>query len=57
MDLREKKKVLDDELATGGTKEKYDASFELFTRDLDLLSEGKAYTVLHQMSNLALLSG
>ena len=57
MDLREKKKVLDDELATGGTKEKYEAIVELFRRDLDLWSEGKAYTVLHQMSNLALLSG
>lgn len=57
-DLREKKAILDEELKPGGVpREKYESIVELFRRDLDLWSEGKAFIVLHQLSNLALLSG
>ena len=56
-DLEQEKAVLDNEFVTGIYREKYEVIVGLFKRDLDLWSGGQSYTVLHQLSNLALLSG
>lgn len=56
-DLEAEKEVLDKEFETDVYREKYETIVALFKRDLDLWSGGKPYTVLHQLSNLALLSG
>lgn len=44
-------------LSIDAKKQKYEAIVDLFKRDLDLWSGGRSYTVMHQLSNLALLSG
>lgn len=56
-DLKKEKAVLDEELKSNVAKENYEKIVDLFKRDLDLWSEGKAYTVMHELSNLTLLSG
>lgn len=56
-DLKKEKAILDEELKNKVAKENYEKIVDLFRRDLNLWSGGKAYTVMHQLSNLALLSG
>lgn len=56
-ELEAEKAVLDKEFETKVFREKYESIVVLFKKDLDLWSGGQAYTVLHQLSNLALLSG
>ena len=56
-ELEAEKAVLDKEFETKIFREKYESIVALFKKDLDLWSGGQAYTVLHQLSNLALLSG
>lgn len=52
-DLEEEHRLLQED----AKRQKYETIVDLFKRDLDLWSGGKAYTVMHQLSNLALLSG
>ncbi len=56
-ELEEEKAILDNEFKTDVFREKYEIIVTLFKKDLDLWSGNKSYTVLHQLSNLALLSG
>lgn len=57
-DLKKEKEILDKEIKNNVAKEgNYEKIVDLFKRDLNLWSGGKAYTVMHQLSNLALLSG
>ena len=57
-DLKKEKEILDKEIKNNVAKEEnYEKIVDLFKRDLNLWSGGKAYTVMHQLSNLALLSG
>lgn len=56
-ELEAEKAVLDKEFETKVFREKYESIVVLFKKDLDLWSGGQVYTVLHQLSNLALLSG
>ena len=56
-DLKKEKEILDEELKNKVAKENYEKIVDLFRRDLNLWSGKRAYTVMHQLSNLALLSG
>lgn len=56
-DLKKEKDILDEELKNKVAKENYEKIVDLFKRDLNLWSGNRAYTVMHQLSNLALLSG
>lgn len=56
-DLKAIKKELDKELESNTQKIRFEDITRLFERDLDLWSNKKGYTVMHQLSNLALLSG
>ena len=56
-DLRATRISLQKDLENQTSKVKYDDVVELFRRDLDLWSGGKPTTIMHLLSNLALLSG
>ncbi len=56
-DLKKEKAILDEEIKNKVAKENYEKIVDLFKRDLNLWSNNRAYTVMHQLSNLALLSG
>lgn len=55
-DLKAMKVRLDEEIKNKTARIPYEDVVDLFKRDLDCWSGGKAYTVMHQLSNLALLS-
>lgn len=56
-DLRKIKEDLDKDIASNTTKIRFEDVTRIFERDLYLWSEGKTNIVMHQLSNLALLSG
>ena len=56
-DLKKLKSNLNDDLANNTAKIRFEDVTRLFERDLNLWSDGKPNIVMHQLSNLALLSG